>query len=97
MRHISVLLVISLVSSYLDGQVKADPLITGDFRDLKIEEFVRQLETQTRYRFYYDQKQFDSVQINLSVKGQPLRNVLSLAFDTAKFHFSIDEHNNVFC
>src|SRR5215813_11140098 len=96
MRHISFLLVISFVSSCLLGQVKTGPLITGDFKDLKIEQFVRQLESQSSYRFFYDQKQFDSVQINLSAKGQPLSKVLSLAFDTAKFHFSIDEHNNVF-
>src|SRR5436190_17731026 len=96
MRHISLLLVLSFVYACLSGQVKTGPLITGDFKDLKIEPFVRELETQTGYRFYYDQRQFDSVQINLSVKDQPLAKVLSLAFDTARFHFSIDERNNVF-
>ena len=96
MRHIIFLLAFLFAYSCLFGQVKTAPLVTGDFKDLKVEDFVRQLETQTGYRFYYEQKQFDSVQINLSVKDQPLQKVLSLAFDTARFHFSIDEHNNVF-
>src|SRR5215510_11066812 len=96
MRHIFFLIVFSLIYSCLLAQVKAVPLVTGNFKDLKVEDFVRQLETQTGYRFYFEQKQFDSVQINLWVKDQPLQKVLSLAFDTARFHFSIDEHNNVF-
>ncbi|HET9824417.1 MAG TPA: hypothetical protein VFP87_03740, partial [Chitinophagaceae bacterium] len=83
MRYFGFLLFI-FIHSCLSAQVKTTTLITGDFKDLRIEQFARELETQTGFRFYYDQKQFDSVQINLSVKDQPLEKVLSLAFDTAR-------------
>src|SRR5512143_2452594 len=96
MRRIGFLLGVLFFYSGLSGQVKTIPLITGDFKDLKIEQFVGELEARTGFHFYYDKKQFDSGQINVSVKDQPLEKVLSLALDTSRFHFGIDQHNNVF-
>ena len=80
----------------MSGQEKNNPLITGDFKELKIERFIRELESQTGFHFYYDPNQFDSVQFNFSIKDQPLQKVLELAFSNTSFHFSIDQHNNVF-
>jgi hypothetical protein len=96
MRHTYILLVILFFYSCLSAQGKNDPLITGDFKELKIEQFIRELDAQTGFHFYYDQQQFDSLQINFSVKDQPLQKVLELAFANTGFHFSIDQHNNVF-
>ena len=78
------------------GQERKDSLVSGDFKGLTIEQFILQLEAQTPFHFYYDQKQFDSLQITLSVKGQPLQKVLELAFVNTNFHYSIDQHDNVF-
>ena len=44
----------------------------------------------------YDPNQFDSLQINISVKDQPLQKVLELALADSTFHFAIDQYNNVF-
>ncbi|HKB43428.1 MAG TPA: hypothetical protein VKC90_03530, partial [Chitinophagaceae bacterium] len=98
MRHIyfSLFILFSFVYSGLRGQEKNIPLITGQFKELKIEQFVQLLETTTAYHFYYDPVQFDSIQINLSVKEQPLKKVLELAFANTSFHFSMDPYNNVF-
>src|SRR5258708_22936316 len=97
MRHIYFLLVIlfSLFYCGLSGQ-ENNPLITGNFKELKIEQFIRELEAQTGFHFYYDQNQIDSLQINFSVKNQPLQKVLDLAFGTTSFRFSLDQHKNVF-
>jgi hypothetical protein len=98
MRHIYFLFLIlfSFVYLSLPGQEKNTPLITGEFKELKIEQFVQTLETTTGYHFYYDPVQFDSLQINLSVKEQPLKKVLEFAFANTNFHFSMDPYNNVF-
>src|ERR1700716_2740531 len=82
--------------SGLSGQEKNNSLITGDFKELKIEGFIRELESQTGFHFYYDPNQFDNLQLNFSIKDQPLQKVLELAFNNTGFHFSIDQHNNVF-
>jgi len=98
MRHNYFLFIILFSFSYsgLSGQEKNNPLITGDFKELKIERFIRELESQTGFHFYYDPNQFDSLQFNFSIKDQPLQKVLELAFSNTSFHFSIDQHNNVF-
>src|SRR6185295_19202487 len=61
-----------------------------------IEQFAREIETQTGFHLYYISSQFDSVKINVSVKEQPLKKVLELAFANTSFHFSIDQRKNVF-
>ena len=98
MRRIYFLMVVlfSLFCEGLSAQEKTDTLVTGDFKEMKIEQFVRELETQTGFHFYYITNQFDSVQINLAVREQPLRKVLELAFANTSFHFSIDQRKNVF-
>src|SRR5690349_23991348 len=78
------------------SQARTDTLITGNFKDLKVEQFIRELENQTSYHFYYDPNQVDSLSINVSVQRQPLQKVLELAFSNTDIHFSIDQHNNVF-
>lgn len=86
----------SFFYSSLYGQEKNTSLITADFKELNINQFVHELEAKTNAHFYYDVLQFDSLQINLSVKNETLQNVLRLAFTNTKFHFAIDEYNNVF-
>jgi len=98
MRYIYFLLTVlsSFFYARLCAQEKTDTLVTGDFKEMKIEQFVRELEGQTGFHFYYISNQFDSVQINLSVKEEPLKKVLELAFVNTSFHFSIDQRKNVF-
>jgi len=78
MRYI-ILCVFSLFCFALYGQQKNASLISGEFSNLKMEQFVQQIENKTNYHFYYDPGQFDSLQINISVKEQPLQKVLELA------------------
>lgn len=78
------------------AQNKNDSLVTGNFKDLKVEEFIRDLERQTNFHFYYDAKQLDSLYINLTADRLSLKKILTLAFENTAIHFSIDQHNNVF-
>src|SRR4030095_3046490 len=98
MRHTHFFLIVLFFVFYssLAAQERNDTLITGDFNEVKIEQFVRELEIQTGFHFYYISSQFDTLKINLSVKEQPLRKVLKLAFVNTTFHFSIDHRKNVF-
>src|SRR6187402_2860877 len=71
-------------------------LITGEFRNLDIEQFVRQLEKATGDTYYYNPKDFDSLVINFSVKEKPLAEVLSTAFANTDYYFAIGDSKQVF-
>ncbi len=97
MRHTYFLLVISftLFCSHLSAQEK-DTVVTGNFKDLRIEQFIQELEAQTGFHFYYDPEQFDSVRINCTVNNLSLQKTLGLALANTTFHFSMDQHDNLF-
>src|ERR1700761_2242347 len=63
--------------------------ISVDFQQVKIEQFVKDLESKTNYHFYYDPMQFDSVKFTLQATDKSLRNVLDMAFQNTAFHYAI--------
>ena len=98
---LKLLLYISLTCYFLSLGYAASsqdvvPLVTGEFKDMKAEKFLLQLEKQTGFHFYYDTTQLTSVIINISVNKQSLPEVLKLAFVNTIVGFSHDEQNNVF-
>src|SRR6185436_5761320 len=97
MRHSYFILIIFFSFFYsiaVLGQTR--PLITGNFKELKLGQFIRELETSSGYHFYYDSLQVDSIQVNLTVKDQPLDKVMEKVLANTGFNFSIDQYNNVF-
>jgi hypothetical protein len=97
MRHSYFILIIFFSFFYsiaVQGQTR--PLITGNFKELKLAQFIRELESSSGYHFYYDSLQVDSIQVNLTAKDQPLDKVLEKALANTGFNFSIDQYNNVF-
>jgi hypothetical protein len=97
MRHSYFILIIFFSFFYsiaVQGQTR--PLITGNFKELKLGQFIRELESSSGYHFYYDSLQVDSIQVNLTAKDQPLDKVLEKALANTGFNFSIDQYNNVF-
>jgi len=97
MRHSYFILIILFSFFYsitLQGQTR--PLITGNFKEIKLGQFIREVESSSGYHFYYDSLQIDSIQVNLTVKDQPLDKVMEKALANTGFNFSIDQYNNVF-
>jgi len=80
----------------VSGQKKSSTLITVNFDSLKIDGFVKQLESQTGYTYYYNEKDFDSISFSISAKEQTLEEVLKQAFADKDLFFSIDADNHVF-
>src|SRR3954469_829570 len=79
-----------------EGQQINQPVISGDFKDVAVNTFLKQLQALTNYHFYYDTAHLDSIKINLSVKDQSLKTVLEKAFENTNIYYAIDRHNNVF-
>jgi hypothetical protein len=74
-----------LIALYAGGalaQTKPEKLINGQFNDIRFREFVRLIEAQTDYYFYYDASKLDNLQLYMQVKDQPLRAVLAQVFNT---------------
>lgn len=74
-----------------NAQEKQPPLITGDFRGITIDEFVKQVEAQTNYHFYFDPAQFDLLIVNIEVKDKPVEDVLTEIFRNSDYSFAIDQ------
>jgi hypothetical protein len=91
-----VLLIACCCMSYLSYGQQAEPLLSGSFQNLSVERFVRQLEAQSPYRFYFDSAAVKKVSVNLTVQQQPLASVLSQAFGQTDLRFAVDAENHVF-
>ena len=78
------------------GQNTPNRLITVNFDSVKIDGFVKQLESQTGYIYYYNIQDFDSITFSLNVKDQSLENVLTQAFANKDLFFSMNASNHVF-
>ncbi len=70
--------------------------ITGSFAGVSFQEFVRQAEAQTGYRFYFNPAQTDSLSVTLSAANQPLPAVLEQLFKNTPYRFGIDQDQRVF-
>jgi hypothetical protein len=72
------------------------PVISGHFQGIKLADFVREIESGDSCHFYYDSTQFDSLEINLTIKALPLDKVLDQLFQGTAFHYAIDAAGHVF-
>src|ERR1700730_8136784 len=78
------------------GQKEGGDLISGEFKGLSVEQFIKELENEVDFHFYYDASQPDSLQVTLFVQKQPLTKVLEQAFAGTGFYYSIDPWKRVY-
>src|ERR1035437_9209711 len=84
----------SLVFTYLaEAQ---DTRINGEFYNTKFDQFVKQVEINNMYHFYYDEADLGSFVINIKIVDQPITEALKLIFNNTSYRYSIDEANHVF-
>src|SRR5205809_3724670 len=95
MRIIFCLLFICHFTVLTSAQDKKQELITGDFRGVDISEFVRQVEAQTSYHFFYDPALFDLIVVNAEMKSLSIEQALEKIFANSEYSFSVDQ-NRVF-
>ncbi len=71
-------------------------LISGNFQQATIGQFISELESKSNFHFYYDPIQFDSLRVTLQVNEKPLETILDLAFKNTDFHYAITQQQQVF-
>lgn len=67
-----------------------------ELKNASFQTFVTQIEQQSDYTFYYNDRQTDSLAISLSVQNQSLDRILTQVFSNKSFNYSIDRDRNVF-
>ena len=78
------------------GQSAADKPVSGNFTNVRFEQFARSVEAATSYRFYYNPTEVDSVIVNLQVDRQPLDRVLQQLLNGTLFTYAIDARKRVY-
>ncbi len=87
---------ISLVLSFATAFGQQKNLISGNFIEADFDEFIRKIESQTDYRFFYDRHLVDSFTVTIQVKDAFLPSLLARVFEKTDFDFSIDKNDRVF-
>jgi hypothetical protein len=78
------------------GQAAGEQTVSGNFARTPFPEFVRAVEESTRYRFFYDARQTDTLKVTVQAANQPLREVLFRLFKGTNYFFAIDDAQRVF-
>ena len=81
------------ISSAQNGR---EPVISGDFTNTTFKKFIKEVEAQSKYFFYYDAAVLDSLPVKIAVSGKPLSTLLAEIFEGTGYYFGIDEGLKVF-
>jgi hypothetical protein len=78
------------------AQTVPEQKITMRLDSARFNDFVKQVESQTGYYFYYDATRFDSLTLDLNVRNLTIREVLDQVFRGSEFEYAIDDQKRVF-
>jgi hypothetical protein len=70
------------------------PTISGDFRNLRFEDFARRVEAQTPYRFYFDPTKVAGITVQVQPTALPLEAVLTQILTQTGLRFAVDAASN---
>ncbi len=77
--------------SVATGQQNQDDLITAEFKGILFEKVLEQIESSTRWYFYFDREDIKGLLINRSFDRAPLGDVLDQTLEGTDLKFSIDK------
>ena len=83
-------------SQFSYGQNVPEKKITMKLDSARFDQFVKQVEGQTGYYFYYDATRFDSLTLDLNVNNLSLRQVLDQVFKGSEFEYAIDGQKRIY-
>jgi hypothetical protein len=69
---------------------QSEPTISGDFRNLRFEQFAQQVEAQTPYRFFFEAATLDTVTVHVQANGLSLVTLLKQVFAHSTLQFAVD-------
>jgi hypothetical protein len=78
------------------GQNVPEKKVTMKLDSARFDQFVKQVESQTGYYFYYDATRFDSLTLDLNVNNLSVREVLDQVFRGSEFEYAIDSQKRIY-
>ncbi len=85
-----------IVLTALHSHAQDNKSLSGDFKNLKFDEFVNQIEKNTVFHFYYNSAWTDSLKINLSVLRKTVPEILDDIFQNTELRYAIDKNNSIY-
>jgi hypothetical protein len=93
-------LIIFTCSIFLSGasyaQNTPEKKITIRLDSARFDDFVKQVESQTGYYFYYEKSRFDSLTFDLNANNLSIREVLDQVFKGSEFEYAIDAQKRIY-
>lgn len=72
------------------------PLLTVNLSQAPLKDLVQSVESQSKYRLYFRESDFENVLFTVAADRKPLSFILDEAFKNTSFHYAIDPELNVF-
>lgn len=85
------LLASMLAASQAGWAQQTGPVISGDFRNLRFEQFAQRVEAQTPYRFFFNPATVDTVTVQVQASSLTLPALLKQVFAHSSLQFAVDE------
>lgn len=70
--------------------------ISGEFNNVKFPDFVKTVEANSPWHFYYNETELDSFTVNIHFTDQSLTDALKQIFANTHFQYSVDALDHVF-
>jgi hypothetical protein len=89
MKKLYLLVICLLAVKMLSAQNISGKIISVNYQQVNVDQFVNDLEAKTGYHFYYDPAQFDSLKVTMQLTDRPLEYILDMAFSNSHYHYAI--------
>lgn len=80
----------------LFGQTSEPKISIKGFQEIEFVEFVKEIEASSKYFFYYNPKEIDSLFISIKPGNYGVEDLLSNALANTDFNYAVDHRNNIF-
>jgi hypothetical protein len=80
-----------LAAGHAGRAQQAGPTVSGDFRNLKFEQFAQRVEAQTPYRFFFSPATVDTVTVQVQANSLTLSSLLKQVFAHSTLQFAVEE------
>ncbi|MEQ8424121.1 MAG: hypothetical protein RIA63_05385, partial [Cyclobacteriaceae bacterium] len=70
--------------------------VSADFSKIRFEDWVKKIEAESAYRFYFDKPAVDSLSLGIAINDLSLEDALEAIFSETDFSFAIDQQRHVY-
>jgi len=96
MYHSKLACIFILLMFCISSRAQDKKLISGNFVNYSFSRFVSQVEAASGYHFFYEDKDVDSIVINIEISHASINEVLEKVFENTNLHYAVDSMNRIF-